>query len=238
MKHTSEKATRFPVFTKRFRELQGARSNTEFANFLDLSRQTVGFYYNGDRIPDAATLKLIAERCQISVDWLLGLSDIKDLCGDIRLVCNYTGLSEAAIAQLLEIKSSKSALVAANFILSNSTFLSDTTEYLASSGWEHVDCDVLGYIPPSKAELEKYEAQKAQHNHSLSFLIPPSPHPVFTPDSELHEAIYFAGIIKDLTNLYNAFKSEYGRDKHFLDDLVHDYLESAHHCVDDEVVPK
>lgn len=50
------KENRLPIFTRRFRELQGERSNTEFADFLGLSRQTVGFYCNGDRLPDVITL--------------------------------------------------------------------------------------------------------------------------------------------------------------------------------------
>lgn len=66
---------RFPQFTNRFRALRGDRDNTEFAKFLGISRQTVGFYYNGDRIPDAMMLKEIAEKCDVSADWLLGLTN-------------------------------------------------------------------------------------------------------------------------------------------------------------------
>ena len=69
------KNDRLPIFTERFRELQGERSNTEFADFLGISRQTVGFYFNGDRVPDALTLVKISQRCGVSADWLLGLSN-------------------------------------------------------------------------------------------------------------------------------------------------------------------
>ncbi|HIQ79133.1 MAG TPA: helix-turn-helix transcriptional regulator, partial [Candidatus Scatomorpha intestinavium] len=70
---------RFPEFTERFRELRGERDNTEFGKFLSISRQTVGFYCNGDRIPDALGLKQIAEKCGVSADWLLGLSEFKTI---------------------------------------------------------------------------------------------------------------------------------------------------------------
>lgn len=117
MEHKND---RIPIFTERFRKLQGDRSNTEFAEFLGISRQTVGFYYNGDRIPDAMTLKQIAEKCNVSTDWLLGLTkdkqrtptmiDILDISEEAkeRLVDNisrkvseeqikHTGVSEANI---------------------------------------------------------------------------------------------------------------------------------------------
>lgn len=77
MKQSRVKQGRLPEFKYRFKELQGTMSNTEFAEFLGMSRQTVGFYLNGDRIPDALALKQIAERCQVSADFLIGLSDIK-----------------------------------------------------------------------------------------------------------------------------------------------------------------
>lgn len=66
---------RFPIFAKRFNELRGDMSQDEFSKYLGISRPTVGFYENGARIPDALVLRQIAEKCNVSVDWLLGLSD-------------------------------------------------------------------------------------------------------------------------------------------------------------------
>ena len=91
------KGNRLPIFTKRFRELQDKRSNTDFADFLGLSRQTVGFYCNGDRLPDVITLIQIAEICNVSTDYLLGVTDIKSTDVDIQKACGITGLSEDAI---------------------------------------------------------------------------------------------------------------------------------------------
>lgn len=75
MKQIEMRKYRFPIFRERFRELQGDMSNTEFAEFLGISRQTVGFYCNGERIPDALGVRAIAEKCNVSADWLLGLSN-------------------------------------------------------------------------------------------------------------------------------------------------------------------
>ena len=65
---------KFPIFTSRFRTLRRDRSQAEFADFLEISRPTVGFYENGERIPDASTLARICEKCEVSADWLLGLT--------------------------------------------------------------------------------------------------------------------------------------------------------------------
>ena len=90
------------IFTKRFDKLRGSRSNTEFAAFLGLSRQTVGFYLNGDRVPDFNSLIIIAQKCQVPVDYLLGLSDTKSYDADLQAVCKYTGLSGEAVERLHE----------------------------------------------------------------------------------------------------------------------------------------
>lgn len=66
---------RLPVLRKNLNELLGTMSTTDFAKKVGLSRQTMGFYLNGDRIPDSATLLQICQKCNVSADWLLGLSD-------------------------------------------------------------------------------------------------------------------------------------------------------------------
>lgn len=94
------KGNRLPIFTQRFRELQGERSNTDFADFLGLSRQTVGFYCNGDRLPDVITLIQIAEKCNVSTDYLLGLTNVQTPNTNVKTICEYTGLNESTIYKL------------------------------------------------------------------------------------------------------------------------------------------
>lgn len=104
MKQRSGENDRLPIFTKRFRELQGERTNTEFADFLGISRQTVGFYCNGDRIPDAQILRDIAKKCNVSSDWLLGLTDIQNPDTNIAFALQSLGLSDSSAKNLLAIK--------------------------------------------------------------------------------------------------------------------------------------
>lgn len=104
MKRSTGENDRLPIFTKRFRELQGDRTNTEFADYLGISRQTVGFYCNGDRIPDAQILRDIAKKCNVSSDWLLGLTDIRNPDANIAFALQCLGLSDSSAKTLLAIK--------------------------------------------------------------------------------------------------------------------------------------
>ena len=96
--------SKLPIFTKRFRTLRGERTQAEFADFLEISRPTVGFYENGERLPDAAVLARICKKCSISADWLLGQTDAKTQDLTVAAVCDYTGLTENAISTLNTMK--------------------------------------------------------------------------------------------------------------------------------------
>ena len=65
------------TFMRRFNQLRGDRSQAAFGKLLALSAATIGFYENGERLPNAADLLRIATVCGVSTDWLLGLSEIK-----------------------------------------------------------------------------------------------------------------------------------------------------------------
>lgn len=94
MKHGNSESGKLPVFRERLRNLQGDLTTTAFAEKLGLSRQTIGFYINGDRIPDILTLRQICEKCDVSADYLLGLSDILTSNATAQSAIEYTGLSE------------------------------------------------------------------------------------------------------------------------------------------------
>ncbi len=101
----SEKKPRLKVFQERFTLLckEHGSNNTDFAEFLEMSRQTVGFYLNGDRVPDALNLIKIAEKCNVSADWLLGLSGTKSTDIDVQKICKKTGLSEHAVTLIIDL---------------------------------------------------------------------------------------------------------------------------------------
>lgn len=95
-----EEAPRFPEFRRAFLELMGDMTLQEFADKLGMSRATVGFYAAGKRIPDALGIKQIAESCNVSTDYLLGLT--KDNSPQARAV-DVLGISSTALNNLLGI---------------------------------------------------------------------------------------------------------------------------------------
>lgn len=84
-------------------------SVTAFAAYLGLSRQTVGFWLNGDRVPDANSLATISKKMGVSCDWLLGLTDAANPSSDvnIRAVAEGLGLNEESIKFLRELQKIK-----------------------------------------------------------------------------------------------------------------------------------
>lgn len=91
---------RFTDFQKAFLELKGSMTIQEFSGLLGMSRQRVGFYSHGDRVPDAIGVRTIAKKCNVSADWLLGLSDQKNPDATIQVICDQTGLSDDFVSWL------------------------------------------------------------------------------------------------------------------------------------------
>jgi hypothetical protein len=71
---STEKITDAEIFSERLRMLRKSRKKIDFARFLNTSPQNYGRYENG-RIPDTVTLGDIANRCGVTIDWLLGRCD-------------------------------------------------------------------------------------------------------------------------------------------------------------------
>lgn len=90
-------------FAQRFSSLRSGKTQSEFAELLDISRPTVGFYESGERIPDAITLGRIARICNVSADWLLGLSDVKSVEQSIQVAAATLGISGKAAENLARI---------------------------------------------------------------------------------------------------------------------------------------
>ena len=66
-------------------------------------------------------VKQFCERCNVSADWLLGLSDVKKPTADLRAVSEYTKLSEKAINGLKELSDRNTISVLDQILASKQT---------------------------------------------------------------------------------------------------------------------
>lgn len=109
MKPSSEKSNRFPILRERLNLLMRdmGLNTTDFANRVGITRQTMGFYLNGDRIPDSLTIAQICKNCEVSANWLLGLTETRSPNTGLEAIVQYTGLSEANVNCLHQVLTSQ-----------------------------------------------------------------------------------------------------------------------------------
>ncbi len=88
---------------KKLREANNEKQ-TDISNLLNVQRQIISYYETGSRMPNVEDLAILAEHFNTSVDYLLGITDVKSTEVIPRAVSNYIGLDEDVIKRLHEIK--------------------------------------------------------------------------------------------------------------------------------------
>ncbi len=90
------------LFSDRIKELRKSLNLTQaqFAQKIGTTQVTLSSYENSDKTPALETLKKIAVEYGVSVDWLLGLSDVQYLSSEIS---TYSDLI-STIVQIEKIK--------------------------------------------------------------------------------------------------------------------------------------
>lgn len=83
--------------------LENGLTQKELAERVDTSPQNIDLYESGKRKINVEILGKIADVFNVSVDYLLGRTEIATMNEDIKAVCKFTGLSENA-AKLLNIE--------------------------------------------------------------------------------------------------------------------------------------
>lgn len=75
-------------------------NQSEFGELFGLTQNTITNIENDKRVPTYEILIEIAKRFNISVDYLLGLSEAKTNDIELKAICDYTGLTEDIINTL------------------------------------------------------------------------------------------------------------------------------------------
>lgn len=92
-------AERFKTYRKKL-----GLSQTKLAEEINSAQTAISAYESGDRMPGTETLLTIANKHNVSPDWLLGLSDRMYLNGEVK---TYTDILRLLVA-VLSAKDSKS----------------------------------------------------------------------------------------------------------------------------------
>lgn len=94
------------VFRKRLLQLRTEKrlSQSKLAKQIGISPATIGYYENGDRLPDIDIAARIANFFDVTADYLLGFSNSRTAEKSMKTACAVTGLSEEAIKNIQETK--------------------------------------------------------------------------------------------------------------------------------------
>lgn len=67
------------IIAKRIKELRKSLNLTqnEFGELINVAQTTLSSYENGSKTPNIDTLYNIAIKCNVSIDWICGISDIQ-----------------------------------------------------------------------------------------------------------------------------------------------------------------
>ena len=149
------------IFAIRLQNLMKENNTTQqqLSEAVGISRQAVSQYCDSSTIPNANKLLSIAKYFNVSTDYLLGLSTVKDINTktELKEVCNYTGLSELSVISLHEVISDSSTNCTdvlpriIDSIIKDSNLLSKIVEYRA---------EVLAFCDTVKGSIQDDEYLK------------------------------------------------------------------------------
>lgn len=131
------------AFAKKFKELvPDAKTANALKEYLGVSIQAINQYKQGTAYPKTENLIKIADYFGISVDFLLGITDIPNTDTNMQAVHKFTGLSAGAISKLQDIYEKNRKTAFSDII---SLLIEDSNaEYYLSIIGELISCSIEG----------------------------------------------------------------------------------------------
>lgn len=95
----------YEIFSKRLKELRNDMNLTQkqFAEKVGTTSVTISAYENNAKKPSLEIVKDIAEKCNVSLDWLCGLSDKKNTDDEMTTYADYLKLIIKIVNEKIEI---------------------------------------------------------------------------------------------------------------------------------------
>lgn len=111
------------TFTKLYNEgLFYKYQPTELSKILGVSRSTLKTWRDGTSFPDIDKLVQISKLLNVSVDYLLGLTDCNSLDGNYQSACAFTGLDEETVKRLNDDKYNEYVVLLLNNIVKSDSY--------------------------------------------------------------------------------------------------------------------
>ena len=92
---------------------ENGTTQRELGEAIGVRPQTISLYCVGQSLPDVEGMAKICKYFNVSSDWLIGVTDVRNADITARAACEYTGLTEEAVEALhktLELKEKNSSL--------------------------------------------------------------------------------------------------------------------------------
>lgn len=104
MSDTTEKNCR-EYFGERLKSLRAEKgiSQEALAKDLGISKGSLGFYETCKNTPDIEVLNAVSDYFKVSFDYLLGRTEVKTSEIELKSICEYTGLSEQAVNNIVKL---------------------------------------------------------------------------------------------------------------------------------------
>lgn len=95
------------MINQRLKQLRAENNltQTNLADILGIAKTTLAAYEQGKSEPSIDTIIKLADFFNVSIDYLLGRTNIKSPNVEISYIANYLGLSEKSIANLANLNS-------------------------------------------------------------------------------------------------------------------------------------
>ena len=142
-------------FNEHFKELVDKYGgNSRFADIIGINRNTVAKYKNAkNTAADTGIVVLICKACNISADWLLGLSEVDKRDPDLRAACEYTRLSDKAV-EVLHKREFDPAVRVRKY---DESYVADAIRtvdiILSTVEGQRVLCDILEFLSASERHI-------------------------------------------------------------------------------------
>ena len=121
----------------------------ELAQMIGIGVGSLSQYQNDTTTPSIDALYKIANYFQVSADWLIGLTDARTSNGDVRKVCDLTGLDSESIECLANMKTlsqNHQTIFTLNYLIQQGTLLKNLHRYFATVFEESLKEKPFSYI--------------------------------------------------------------------------------------------